>query len=201
MAGLPRIAEARGRRLNGARAGMPAGVPEGGWGYVVALGSNMRHHRHGLPPRVLGAALARLGEVGLVVERVSAILASAPLGPSRRRYANGAAVLRAALSPPEMLARLKAVEREFGRKVSGYRGGQRWGARVLDLDIVLWQGGCWRSGPGADGLTVPHRQFRGRGFVLGPGAMVAPGWRDPVTGLSLRQLAGRERRGRYRPRG
>ncbi len=168
-------------------------APAQGWRYLVALGSNMRHHRHGLPPAVISAALVRLGEA-VVIERASPIIASAPLGPSLRRYANGVAVVSSPLSPPELLALLKAVEREFGRR----GGGQRWGARVLDLDIVLWQGGSWRSGTRAGGpagaLVVPHRHFRQRGFVLDPAQAVAPGWRDPCTGLTLRQLAGRHRR-------
>jgi 2-amino-4-hydroxy-6-hydroxymethyldihydropteridine diphosphokinase len=58
---------------------------------------------------------------------------------------------------------------------------------VLDLDIVLWSGGAW-SGPG---LTVPHIAFRERRFVLDPAAEVAPAWRDPVSGRTLRQLAAR----------
>ena len=130
-------------------------APVGGWRYLIALGSNMRHHRHGLPPAVIAAALVRLdGAHGgglnggmLAIEKVSAIIASAPLGPSRRRYANGVALVRSPLSPPALLALLKAVERGFGRR----RGGRRWGARVLDLDIVLWQGGCWRSTGGPPG--------------------------------------------------
>ena len=187
MAGLARTAEPRRAR----RRASP--VPECGWHYLIALGSNTRHGRHGLPPAVLTAAIARLDHAGLVVERASAWVASAPLVPSRRRYANGAALVRSTLAPPELLAMLKAVEREFGRR----RGGRRWGARVLDLDIVLWQGGAWRSGvPAWQGshLVVPHRHFRERDFVLGPAQRVAPGWRDPVTGLTLRQLAGRRTR-------
>ena len=198
MAGLLRIADP-GMALRQRFPAVP--MPMGGWRYLIALGSNVRHHRHGLPAAVLAAALKRLdGAVlayggGLRVLRVSPIIASEPMGPSRRRYANGAALITCPLSPPELLALLKAVEREFGRRAAG----QRWGARVLDLDIVLWQGGGWRSagwrGDGfRGGLVIPHRHFRGRDFVLGPAAVVAPEWRDPVTGLSLRQLAGRHRR-------
>ena len=80
-----------------------------------------------------------------------------------------------------MLAHLKVIERRFGR-----RRGRRWGARVIDLDIILWSGGAWSS----PGLVVPHPAFRDRAFVLGPAATLAPGWRDPVTGRTLRQLAG-----------
>lgn len=150
--------------------------------YLIALGSNVRHHRHGLPPKVLRAALAELDAAGLRIERASHVISTAPLGPSPRRYANAAAILAADLAPDALLRRLKAVERKFGR-----RGGRRWASRVLDLDVILWDGGAWQS----PGLSVPHLAFRQRRFVLEPAAAIAPGWRDPVTGLTLRQLAGR----------
>ena len=158
--------------------------------YLLALGSNQRHHRYGAPSSVLGAALERLAAEGLGVVARSAWIESAPLGPSARRYANGAALVASALDPPALLALLKRIEHAFGR-----RGGQRWGARVLDLDIVLWSGGRWSAPRRTGGLTIPHAAFRQRSFVLVPAAAIAPGWRDPgpgsTTGLSLRQLRAR----------
>jgi 2-amino-4-hydroxy-6-hydroxymethyldihydropteridine diphosphokinase len=151
--------------------------------YLIALGSNRRHHRHGAPERVLLAALERLGAEGLAVEARSPLIQSAPIGPSLRRYANGAAVVTTGLEPQALLALLKGVERAFGRR----SGGRRWGSRVLDLDIVLWSGGCWSSPE----LTVPHREFRKRRFVLDPAVAIAPRWRDPVSGLTVRQLRAR----------
>jgi len=143
--------------------------------YLIGLGSN-RPGRHGGPAAEVRAALA---EVDGVVA-ASAIEASAPLGPSIRRYANAAALVESGLHPPALLAHLQAIERAFGR-----RRGRRWGARVIDLDIVLWSGGAWVS----PGLVVPHPAFRTRPFVLGPAASLAPDWRDPLTGRTLRQLA------------
>ncbi|MCA1660669.1 MAG: 2-amino-4-hydroxy-6-hydroxymethyldihydropteridine diphosphokinase [Novosphingobium sp.] len=152
--------------------------------YLIALGGNLRHPRHGAPPGVLRAALAALATgPELALEAASPILASAPLGPSRRRYANAVAIVASRLDPPGLLARLQALEAEFGRR----RRGRRWVARTLDLDIVLWSGGAWAS----PGLTVPHRAFRHRGFVVGPALAIAATWRDPLTGLTLRQLAAR----------
>ena len=142
--------------------------------YAIALGANVRG-RHGAPERALTAALVAVG--GVIA--ASPVVRSAPLGPSRRRYANAAALIESDEAPPELLARLKAVERAFGR-----RRGRLWGARVLDLDIVLWSGGAWASA----GLTVPHVAFRARAFVLRPLMRIAPGWRDPVTGRTVRQL-------------
>jgi 2-amino-4-hydroxy-6-hydroxymethyldihydropteridine diphosphokinase len=148
--------------------------------YVIALGSN-RRSRHGSPEATLRAALAELRPIA-----ASPIITSAPLGPSHRRYANAVALIETGEHPPELLARLKTIERAFGR-----RRGQRWGARVLDLDIILWSEGAWAS----PGLIVPHPQFRLRRFVLDPLVAIAPQWRDPIWGLSIRQLAFRARRG------
>ena len=111
------------------------------------------------------------------------VLLTEPIGPSLRRYANSAAVVETALEPPALLALVKRIEREFGRRP----GGQRWTSRVLDLDLVLWSGGPFV----APGLTVPHPLFRTRAFVLAPAAKIAPRWRDPVTGFTVRQLAAR----------
>ncbi|WP_066801540.1 2-amino-4-hydroxy-6-hydroxymethyldihydropteridine diphosphokinase [Sphingomonas soli] len=141
--------------------------------YVIALGSN-RRGRHGSPEREIAAALALLAPV-----LASPILRTPPLGPSNRRFANAAAILRTSEDPPALLARLKAIERAFGR-----RRGRAWGARVIDLDIILWSGGAW----GEAALTIPHPQFRARDFVLRPLVAIAPDWRDPISRHTVRQL-------------
>jgi 2-amino-4-hydroxy-6-hydroxymethyldihydropteridine diphosphokinase len=58
---------------------------------------------------------------------------------------------------------------------------------VLDLDIILWSEGAWEG----RGLVIPHPAFRGRRFVLEPLAEIAPGWRDPLTSATIRQLLAR----------
>jgi 2-amino-4-hydroxy-6-hydroxymethyldihydropteridine diphosphokinase len=109
------------------------------------------------------------------------------LGPAGRSFANAAALVTSDIDPPEMLEALKDMERDFGR-----RPGRRWGPRVLDLDILLWSDGAW----GGDALVIPHPEMRRRLFVLEPLADIAPRWRDPVTGLTVRQLLHRLRHGR-----
>ena len=149
--------------------------------YAIALGSN-RRSRHGTPEATLRAAAAALG-----VDRLSTIRSTPALGPAGRTFANAAAELSSRLDPAELLARLKALEREFGR-----RRGRRWGPRVLDLDIILWSEGPFAGG----GLVIPHPAFRDRGFVLGPLAELVPDWRDPLTGSTVRQLLRRQARAR-----
>ena len=144
--------------------------------YAIALGSN-RRSRHGSPAETLCAAAE-----ALEVDRLSAIRATPALGPAGRGFANAAAILSTALSPSDLLASLKETEHAFGR-----RRGRRWGPRVLDLDIILWSEGAF----GSNGLVVPHPEFRARRFVLDPLLEIAPGWRDPLTGLTVRQLLAR----------
>jgi 2-amino-4-hydroxy-6-hydroxymethyldihydropteridine diphosphokinase len=147
--------------------------------YAIGIGSNRRHGRHGTPPHVVEAAIARLDQdFGLF--DASPIVLSRAVGPGGRDYANAVALVESAVEPPEMLRRLKRIEREFGR-----RRGRRWGQRILDLDILLWSGGHIRS----RGLKVPHRELASRSFVVEPLAAIAPGWR--VGGRTVRQLAHR----------
>lgn len=159
--------------------------------YLIALGSNKRHHRHGAPQHVLGAALGALEQAGVRIIAAATPMPSPPLGPSKRRYANSAAVVESDLAPEQLLHLFKRIEQEFGRK----SGGQRWSSRVLDLDIILWSGGCWS----APHLTIPHPAFRIRDFVLNPARQISGNWRDPITGLSLNHLYARLTRPRRVP--
>jgi 2-amino-4-hydroxy-6-hydroxymethyldihydropteridine diphosphokinase len=141
--------------------------------YAIALGSN-RRSRHGSPAETVRAAAEAID-----AERLSTVRATPALGPAGRGFANAVAIVASDLDPPELLARLKQVERAFGR-----RQGKRWGPRVLDLDIILWSGGAWASA----GLVVPHPEYRARRFVLEPLAELVPAWRDPIGGATVRQL-------------
>lgn len=147
--------------------------------YAIALGSN-RRGRHGSPAETVRAAAVAIGAA-----RLSRVRLTPALGPAGRGFANAVALVESDLDPTALLARLKRVEREFGR-----RGGRRWGPRVLDLDIILWSQGAW----GTDGLIVPHPEYRRRRFVLEPLAEIATDWRDPITGATVRQLLFRLKR-------
>ena len=163
---------------------------------LVALGSNKPHHRHGPPRGVLIAALRALDGDGVKLVAQSRIRSTDPVGPSSRRYANAAAVVKTKMPLPKLLRHLKAIEAQFGK-----RRGQRWGARTLDLDIigagaaVLPSRLRWRAA--VHGLIVPHPRAAGRRFVLDPLRDIAPDWRHPVLGLTVRQLHARA----HRPKG
>ena len=147
--------------------------------YAIAIGSNRPHGRHGRPANVVEAAIARLDdEFGLF--DASRIILNTAHGGAGRDFANAVALIESGLEPLEMLGCLKAIERDFGR-----RPGRRWGPRVLDLDIILWSGGRFRS----PRLTIPHPGLASRSFVLQPLAAVAPSW--TIGPLTVRHLAAR----------
>lgn len=153
--------------------------------YLIGIGSNQPHAIIGAPNKVIVQAVAALEMDDIDVFAHSATIQSSPMGPSSRQFANAAAIISTDLDPPALLARLQEIEHHFGR----VRRGQSWRARVLDLDILLWTGGAWADTNPP--LAIPHPGLRLRGFVLTPAAMIAPDWRDPLTGLTIRQLQSR----------
>ena len=148
--------------------------------YAVAIGSNRRHGRYGRPTGVVAEAIARLDATYELFDASPIMLTKAAHGAGRD-FANAVALVTSALDPAAMLASLKAIEREFGR-----RPGRRWGSRVLDLDLAAWSGARIVSRR----LTIPHPRLKDRDFVLVPLMMIAPDW--PIAGgNSARHLASR----------
>lgn len=155
--------------------------------YVVAIGSNQPLSRKLGPQAIVAAAILALNAKPLRVKAIAPIIRSRPLGPSARDYANSAVVVRTRLTPLELLDHLQAIEAQFGR-----RRRRRWGARTLDLDIILWEGGAVRSRR----LAIPHPGLAVRDFVLRPLRAITPHWRDPASGLRIMHLAARNTRAR-----
>jgi 2-amino-4-hydroxy-6-hydroxymethyldihydropteridine diphosphokinase len=147
--------------------------------YAIGIGSNRPHGRHGRPAGVVETAIARLDEEFGLFD-ASPIVLNPAHGPAGRDFANAVALVESDLDPTAMLARLKHIETEFGRRRS-----RRWGPRVLDLDILLWSGGRLRSRR----LAIPHPQLARRSFALQPLAAIAPSWR--VGALNVQHLAHR----------
>jgi 2-amino-4-hydroxy-6-hydroxymethyldihydropteridine diphosphokinase len=127
----------------------------------VGIGSNLAE-----PLQQLRTAIAALRSLPLShLVAVSSLYASDPLGPSDQpRYINAVAALDSTLAPMQMLDALQTIEREQGRI-----RGERWGARTLDLDIILF-GQRIIDEPR---LQVPHYHMQARAFVLYPLAEIA----------------------------
>ncbi|PPG20842.1 2-amino-4-hydroxy-6-hydroxymethyldihydropteridine diphosphokinase [Rathayibacter toxicus] len=154
---------------------------------VLALGSN------------LGDRLAQLEEAvralastpGLRLEAVSKLIESPAWTPEgvdedAPAYLNVVVTGSTSLEPEELLAVTSAIEFAGGRRRG--EGEQRWGARTLDIDVIVI-GGVRRDDPR---LTLPHPRAAERAFVLDPWldiepAAVLPGV-GPVAGLRARAM-------------
>lgn len=146
---------------------------------AIALGANL-----GDPGATL-VAVRPLLERELVVAGVAAcpsrfawspLFRTAPVGgpPGQPPYLNAALVVAGPLaplpSPFDLLHRLLALERRFGRVRR-----ERWGPRSLDLDL-LW---CGDGRHSTAELELPHPRLLERSFVLAPLAAIAPGLIPP----------------------
>ena len=123
--------------------------------------------------------MARLGEL-LDHLRVSAFVETTPVDvPPQPNFLNAVATGMSAADSRTLLGRLLTIEGERGRTRTSAGA-----PRTLDLDLILVGDEVVESA----GLTLPHPRFRERRFVLEPLCEIAPDTRDPVTGLSAREL-------------
>jgi 2-amino-4-hydroxy-6-hydroxymethyldihydropteridine diphosphokinase len=97
-------------------------------------------------------------------------------------FINGVIEVKTAYSPRTLLEALKVIEYEMGR-----RAGEKWGPRVIDLDILFYG----QEIIDEEGLIVPHPELHKRGFVLVPLNEIAPYVIHPVFGVSIQGLLGR----------
>jgi len=104
---------------------------------------------------------------------------TAAIGPPQPDYINGCIVIETDLEPQELLTLLLTIEDQFGRVRQ-----ERWGARTLDLDLLLYDDRTLFT----PHLELPHPRMTIRAFVLVPLAEIAPAWIDPISGRSIEQL-------------
>ncbi|MDR2430787.1 MAG: 2-amino-4-hydroxy-6-hydroxymethyldihydropteridine diphosphokinase [Candidatus Margulisbacteria bacterium] len=142
----------------------------------IGLGSNL-----GDRGQNLRRALAELEKLsGTKILKVSAFYDTAPVGyREQNRFLNAAAQLETDLTPLELLAKTKAIEKKLGRETSF-----KWGPRVIDIDILAYGGQIID----AEGLRIPHLELSARRFVLEPLAEIAPDYIDARSQKTYKQL-------------
>ncbi|MCK0169378.1 2-amino-4-hydroxy-6-hydroxymethyldihydropteridine diphosphokinase [Jannaschia sp. S6380] len=165
--------------------------------HLIALGANS-----GVSRSANVMALARA--VARMPSRVQAI--SRPYrtpawpDPSDPDFVNAALALWSPMPPAHLLDRLHRIEALQGRVRP-----RRWGPRVLDLDLLAsgravrpngavvraWMSlsPVQQSRKVPKRLILPHPRLAERAFVLLPLAGIAPGWRHPLTGRTVRAMA------------
>ena len=144
----------------------------------LGFGSNLDD-----PVRQVQTALAEIGALpGVALVRCSSLYRTAPLGPAGQPdYVNAVAACDTTLEAHALLDALQAIEAAHGRVRA-----ERWGARTLDIDILLYGDEVIAD----DRLTVPHPELAAREFVVLPLFEIAPELVIPGRG-PLRALAAR----------
>lgn len=144
----------------------------------LGLGSNLAE-----PVAQIKSARKAIAAIAGVRELAcSSLYRSSPMGPQNQPdYINAVMLISATLSPQTLLRALHRIEHAHGRE----RKGQRWGARTLDLDILLY-GEQLIDLPD---LVVPHTGIAERPFVLLPLAEITPDLIIPGKGKVTDLLA------------
>lgn len=129
----------------------------------IGLGSNLDD-----PRRQLDRALQALArEPDITLQQVSSYYRTAPWGVTDQpHFVNAVARLDTRLSPLALLDVLRRLEHQAGRERL-----ERWGPRVLDLDLLLFGETCCDTAQ----LQLPHPRMHERAFVLVPLAELEPG--------------------------
>ncbi|MBI5739163.1 MAG: 2-amino-4-hydroxy-6-hydroxymethyldihydropteridine diphosphokinase [Nitrospirae bacterium] len=125
-------------------------------------------------------AIRLLTEHGTRITKRSSMLETEPWGVEEQpKFINMAVEAETSLGPEDLLRALKKIEEEVGRLPTS-----RWGPRVIDLDILLYDDLTMKTGE----LEIPHPGISEREFVLKPLAEIAPDKVHPVLKKSIKSL-------------
>ncbi len=128
----------------------------------IGLGSNLDS-----PQQQINQALDALAQLPMSQSLMcSPWYRSKAIGPGDQPdYINAVACIHTKLSPEHLLEHLQGIENQHGRQRS-----IRWGARTLDLDLLLYSSHIIDT----ETLSVPHPEMLTRNFVIYPLCDLAP---------------------------
>ena len=104
-----------------------------------------------------------------------------PEGVSEQEnFYNSVVFIETQLEPLQLLDFLKSIEKKMGRDFDQIR----WGPRIIDLDILLYEDLIFKT----EDLIIPHPLLHKRRFVLEPLEEISPDWIHPVLEKSVKKL-------------
>ena len=130
----------------------------------IGLGSNLGNERNGIfesPKKQLLNAIQSIdNQTTIHLLRTSHFYQTQAIGPGDQPdYINAAIKIETSLSANQLLLALQSIENHQGRVRK-----ERWGARTLDLDILVFDQLIENS----EQLILPHPRAHERAFVLAP---------------------------------
>jgi 2-amino-4-hydroxy-6-hydroxymethyldihydropteridine diphosphokinase len=142
----------------------------------VGVGSNIGDRKQNFLEAL--SRLAKLPDTKVI--RESSLYESEPLGDSKDWYVNAVIQIETKFRPDMLLEKFKNIERTMGRK----KVKKRWGSRVIDLDILLYDGLIVKK----KNLRIPHPEMPNRKFVLLPLSEIGPQIVHPELGMTVSEL-------------
>jgi 2-amino-4-hydroxy-6-hydroxymethyldihydropteridine diphosphokinase len=140
----------------------------------IGIGSNLGDRRANT-----AEAIEKVSTLpGTRIVRASSLYESEPLGNAKTWFVNSVIEVETDLGPEVLLKKLKAIEEAMGRKRVK---GKRWGSRIIDLDILLFD----QDVIDRRTLKIPHPEMHKRRFVLLPLAELAPQVVHPQLGQTV----------------
>ena len=142
----------------------------------LSIGSNLGNRFDNIK-----LALNKLSQIrNTEVKKASGVYETEPIGKVEQPvFLNIAVEIETELNPLELLSELKTIEYQLGRIHH-----ERWGPRIIDIDIILYDNVCINDKK----LILPHAEFRKRRFVLQPLADLCGKEIDPITGKTIEEL-------------
>lgn len=127
----------------------------------LSLGSNIGDRKSNIKK-----AIELLKDEGIKIVRLSKIIETKPQGgPPQPKFLNAAISIRTQFNPRRLLKTIKGIEKKMGRSK-----GVRFGPRVIDLDILLYDDLKYKDRK----LEIPHPRMWERQFVLRPLSSLIP---------------------------
>ncbi|MDP5061146.1 MAG: 2-amino-4-hydroxy-6-hydroxymethyldihydropteridine diphosphokinase, partial [Maribacter sp.] len=130
---------------------------------------------------LLQKAIFEIGNITGEIRQVSAIYETPAWGFDGEDFLNVCLELQTLLPPEELLAKLLAIETDFGRK---RKESDSYQSRTLDIDIIYYEKDIIDTAS----LTVPHPKMQDRKFILKPLADITPQFYHPIFNKDTRNL-------------
>ncbi len=141
----------------------------------IGIGSNLGNRQKNCT-----RAIELLEKRGIVIKKKSSMYETEPWGVEEQpQFINVVLEAETSLEPHELLRMLKDVEREVGRGITF-----KWGPRIIDLDILLFDDLFLRD----NSLQIPHPLMHERDFVLKPLCEIAPEKIHPLLKMTMCDL-------------
>ncbi len=141
----------------------------------IGIGSNLGDREHNCLD-----AVKRIEAYGIKIKNISSLIETKPWGvKDQPQFINMVIEVETDFTPDELLKKTREIERAIGRKET-----YRWGPRVIDIDILLYDDQIIDT----EDLKIPHIEMHERNFVLQPLSEIAPDVIHPVLKKKIKQI-------------